>query len=214
MALPMAAIEQILTTKGRIKYDQTNVSHPYESGYAGSKHHKAYSNHVLCSSQVGVNELVLRGLPQGTPGATAINIAYMGDWFTFGKIAAPAYIYSDGFAGCSFYLYRSPKGEIWGVHASRELGKVCDPTDYFGQMGFPLLWAWHSLDQLGTQQLLAGHFSAVLCCVDLDLAYCYALSLKGQTVESIQERTVIVSWRNYTSRPSPAPVSKGSTKKF
>lgn len=211
MALPIDTIENILNGKGKVRFNGANAYNPYGSGYAASPHHKAYPNHILCSHAIGANELTLFGLPENqTQGATAINIAYMGDWFTFGKVPpAPAYVYSDGFAGCSFYLFRTMRNDIFAIHASRETGKVCDPTEYFGQMGCRLLWTWHSLDVLSVQQKLSGRFSAVLCCIDLHAAYCYALVLKGQIVEGVQEKTVIMDWRRYASRPSPPPPSKG-----
>lgn len=210
MALPIDTIEKILTNKGFIRFSPGDYAMPYDSGLPDDRLNRAAANHWMCTSRIGVNDIALRAVDHNNMSADAVNVAYVGDFFTFGRLRGPGYIYSDGFAGCSFYLYRSPTGEAWGVHASRERGKVCDPTHFFNQRGFKLIWQWNSIGKLTDQQLLGGHFSAVLCCIDLDTVYAYALTMKGQQVAGIRDGSRIVSWTTFSRPPMTPPPSRPS----
>lgn len=164
-------------------------------------------NYQLCESQIGVNDITLQALAMPTSAADSLNVGYIGDFFTFGRMRPPGFIYSDGFAGCSFYLYRGMDHEIYGVHASRERGKVRDPQQHFTQIGAKLLWQWNSLDQLSTSQLMAGNFGAVLCCVGREKIQAYALCMDKTRVASILASATIEDWQRHEQEHQTPPAS-------
>ena len=210
MALPLEQVEAILAGRGRILVDRSNEpvarSHdirtsPEMYGQGGD------ANYFVCRAVVGTGQLKFFTLEGMGSVVNAISVAYFGDMFTIGKLKAPGYIHSDGFAGCSFYLYRGMDHELWGVHASREAGKVKDPEQYFTARGFKLLWQWNSFEKQSATQLNAGNFAAVLCCVDLEEIRCYAMSMQGDVVDAILDGTTINNWRRFERAHMTPPSS-------
>jgi hypothetical protein len=106
-------------------------------------------------------------------------------------------MYSDSFAGCEFYLYRGIAGAVTGVHASKESGKVIDPSDYFRRRGVATpIWRWQSQGKFSDANLLAGWFGAVFLVIDTDRIDCFALALKNQAVVSVVEHSTFTNWRS------------------
>ena len=198
MALQRADVDTILTGNGTIKFIRPNPTRePDDGGIPGSYVDRVGSGYYPCKVSVNVpaSNIELRTLPDDT-GMDGINVVYQGAFAKFGDIMSPGYMYSDSFAGCEFFLYRGIAGAATGVHASKESGKVIDPTDYFRRRGVPNpIWHWQSQGKISDTNLMGGWFGAVFLVIDTDRIDCYALGIRNQKVMAVIEHKVFNNWR-------------------
>jgi hypothetical protein len=192
MALPIATIDNILNNGGDIKFLRTTTSAGKSFGEKGDVAMRFWPSYWNCTATVNLTDITLRETAEGDPNINAVNVEYEADWAHSGSLNPPGYVYTDSMSGCCFYLFRGLMRDVHGVHASRQSGKLIDPTMYFTQRGAKLVYKWDSQGLLtGAMQ---GSFGAVLCCVDQADLTAYAVALKGQKVVKVFERKVIADW--------------------
>jgi hypothetical protein len=199
MALPFANVDTILTGNGTIRFRRPIPDRPADwGGVASSLIDHVGPNFYPCKATINVagNTIELRTVAEHDTTADAVNVVYEGAWARYGDLQSPGYMYSDSFSGCEFFLYPGFAGAVTGVHASKESGKVVDPSQYFKRRGEPLpLWHWQSQGTISTQNLMAGWFGAVFLVVDVNRIDCYALGMKNQQVMAVIEHTVLRNWQ-------------------
>lgn len=199
MALPLAMVRYVLSQKGAV-INFNSGPHTSALNVKGAKAdliNKIMYNYYPCSTHLDFKGITFTGVPDSSPQANAANVAYEADWATLGLVDAPGYIFTDSMSGCAFYLYRGFGDSVAGVHASRQSGKLMDPTPYFQARASKPLYVWDSLGKLtGPMQ---GCFGAVLCCVDLDTIHIHVLALKGRSLQAVLERSKIDNWRTATN---------------
>ncbi len=113
-----------------------------------------------------------------------------------GPITPPGYIYADEFSGCVFYLYRTPSGQVMGVHAhsglkqeferlkSGQYGRMINevvretgPTDHFTRNPGTQICRYPTRQQLRVQD--GEHYLAFLSVVDRNAAMTFLFAYKN-----------------------------------
>ena len=193
MALPAATIKRILQGGGELRFNKTSTGAPSHGNVKGDAKAKVWPQYFMAKSAIGQNDITLTQTGEQDATANTVNVVYEADWANCGAIEPPGYVYTDSMSGCVFFLFRGAIREVHGVHASRQSGRLIDPTAYFESRGGVLLHKWDSMGKLtGARQ---GAFGAVLCCVDDAVIDIFAVALRGRTVEELFEHVTISDWR-------------------
>jgi hypothetical protein len=208
MSAGLFAVDKIIQGHGSIEYSALGFVIPDTTTYEPLRHGlpNVDARYQRCKAVISGNTIKLSAVKSDDATANTVNILYEGDQARFGWLDRPGYIYSDGFSGCAFYLFRSAAGDrIFGVHASRQSGRLIDPIPAFRQAGYKLLWFWDSLGAQTDAQLLSGSFSAVFCYVDSHTIAAYAIRIQNRRIEAMLSRNFIPSYNRFEL---PDPVTK------
>jgi hypothetical protein len=201
MVPSVASISTILNGGGNVKFLNPTGLKEHSASGEGVKlqpnvtPYRVWTGYLMCKLTANTisNTIEMLAKADDDKEANAVNVIYEGDWAKIGDIMAPGFVYTDSMSGCVFYLYRGIVGDLHGVHASRQSGKLIDPTQYFTQRGGKELYKWDSVGLLTGP--LAGSFGAVLCCVDEAQIDIFAFALKAGTVVRVFETKTILNWR-------------------
>jgi hypothetical protein len=201
MVPTVASIQTILTGGGTVKFlNPTNLKDQNGPGEGVKQQpnvtpYRIWTGYIMCkltANTVG-NTIEMLAKPEDDKEVNAVNVIYEADWAKIGDIMAPGFVYTDSMSGCVFYLYRGIVGDVHGVHASRQSGKLIDPTQYFIQRGGKELYKWDSQGLL--IGALQGGFGAVLCRVDEAQIDIFTFALKAGKVERVFSQDTIGNWR-------------------
>ena len=146
MTVDAKDVYQILTNDGTMNFGQGNVRYPGNGGIKSFGPRPRQGQLLRLQSD---NRQEQQQHHAGGPGSPILALtrltSSMKATMRRSVIDATRYMFSDGFAGCDFFLYRGASGAVTGVHASRELYKFRDPQPYFSRRGvFEPLWHWKS----------------------------------------------------------------------
>jgi len=208
MSAGLFAVDKIIQNQGSIEYSGLGFPMPDTTTFKPLRHGLPAldARYQRCKATISGNAIKLTAVKSDDASANTVNILYEGDKARFGWLERPGCIYSDGFSGCAFYLFRSAAGDqVFGVHASRQSGRLIDPIPAFRQAGYKLLWFWDSLGVQTDAQLLSGSFSAVFCYVNSHTIAAYAVRIKSRKIEAMLSRTFIPSYHRFEL---PDPVTK------
>lgn len=145
-------------------------------------------------------------------------VCYEGQMATYGLIGSGGWLYSDGFSGCVWFLFRDADHKVHGVHASRSHGVLEDPQDFYRRKGAKLLYVFDTAGRMTTAARM-GQFAVMLCHVGKAEITCWALARDAQDrVTEVLDERVIPNWHRYelptppkfpkTNAQPPAPPAK------
>ncbi|WP_281648669.1 hypothetical protein [Parendozoicomonas sp. Alg238-R29] len=195
MSINVETVRGILEGGGKVAFSNNQMSSTMcESVPIRPAAYGVYDNFRMAKAAIGDNIITMTGTKSNDRTANAIKIEYDDNYACCGSIGAPSFIYSDGFSGCEFHLYRGPLNYIHAVHASRASKKLADPTDYFTKRGGTRIYRWDSLGAIPDELLMKYCTGAVLAVVNRNQIDVFALAIKDQVVHSvIQHDTVQIN---------------------
>lgn len=165
------------------------------------------------ANRISLNE-VTTGLVDGRA------VCYEGQLAAYGVVGSRSWLYSDGFSGCVWFIFRDANNRVHGVHASRSGGILEDPQDFYRQKGAKLLYVFDTASRMSTPTRL-GQLAVMLCYVGEAEITCWALARdRNEKVTEVLDERVIPNWHRYelsspptfqrTSVPPPTPPAKNS----